>query len=36
MTDLASNIHVVLQDAGFETWSARAGDLPGVGFKTRR
>ncbi len=33
MTDLVSNIHIVLQDARYETWDASAGSVPTVAFE---
>jgi hypothetical protein len=33
LSDLASNVHVVLQDAGFDTWTLHVGEVPAVGFE---
>ena len=33
MNDLVSNIHIVLQDARYETWDDSAGEIQTVGFE---
>lgn len=33
MTEIVSNVQIILQDAGYETWNASSGNIPAIAFE---